>query len=153
MTAKKQKGSLKARKSAARLAAVQVLYQMRLNNQGAAPALREYAQDRAGKPVDGDLLVMPDEETLDGIVRGAEERAADIDGIVSGALRDGGRERVETLLDCILKAGVCELLTRGDIETGIIINDYLNVTTSFYAGPEKKLVNAVLDKVAKTVRE
>ncbi|MDD9899750.1 MAG: transcription antitermination protein NusB [Alphaproteobacteria bacterium] len=147
-----QKGSAIARKTAARLAAVQVLYQMRLNNQNAKSALSEYASHRAGKDMDGDTLVTPDADLLDDIVNGVETRWADVDGIVSSALSDGGRETVEPLLDCILRAGVYEMIAHGSVDTGIIINDYLNVTVGFYEGTEKKLINAVLDKVGKTVR-
>lgn len=152
MTARKQQGSLKARRTAARLAAVQVLYQMRLNNQPARVALREFGQDRVGVPVDGDTFVTPDAETLDAVIEGADARADDIDAIVTRALRDGGRDRIETLLDCILRAGVAELLCRPDVDTGVIINDYLSVTSGFYEGGESKIVNAVLDKAAKAVR-
>jgi N utilization substance protein B len=68
---KKNAGSAKARRSAARLAAVQVLYQMRLNNQDAASAAREYIRHRSGFNLDGDVFVPPDEELLEDIVRGA----------------------------------------------------------------------------------
>lgn len=152
MTARKKQGSLKARRTAARLAAVQVLYQMRLNNQPARAALRDFAEDRVGVPLDGDTFVTPDSETLDAVIEGADSRADDIDAIVTRALRDGGRDRIETLLDCILRAGVAELLCRPDVDTGVIINDYLSVTSGFYAGGEGKIVNAVLDKAAKALR-
>jgi len=151
--AKKSAGSPKAKKTAARLAAVQVLYQMRLNNQDAKSAVREYIAHRSGFNLDGDVYVPPDEELLQDIVLGLQKRWADVDAVVTAALseRKGGGD-VETLLESILRAGAYELLAHGKIDAGIIIHDYLNVTTGFYAGPETKLVNAVLDKIAKTVR-
>jgi N utilization substance protein B len=150
---KKIKSSANARKSAARLAAVQVLYQMRLNNQDAKTVLKEFISHRSGATIDGATFVAADEEMLNGIVTGVQKRWSDIDGILTKALADGGRDRVEILLECIIRAGIFELLEHGSIDTGIIINDYLNVTTGFYEGAEKKIVNAVLDKVGKTVRE
>ena len=147
-----KKGSPKAQRTAARLAAVQVLYQMRLNNQDAKPALREFVDKRIGFKLDDQVLVPADKELLNKIVLGLQDRWSDVDGIVSGALAAGRRGEVEPLLDCILKAGCFELLSHGDVDAGVIINDYLNVTTAFYEGSEPKLVNAVLDKVAKTVR-
>jgi N utilization substance protein B len=147
------KGSPKARRSAARLAAVQVLYQMRLNHQDAKAALRDYATHRAGKTVEGERYVTPDPDLLDSIVRGAENRFADIESIVLKILMEGGREKVEILLDCILRAGIFELLEHAETGTGIIINDYLNVTVSFYEGAETRLVNAILDKAAKSIRD
>jgi N utilization substance protein B len=148
----KKTGSAKARKSSARLGAVQVLYQMRLNNQDAKSAIAEFISHRVDLPVDGELIVTADEELLTDIVTGVQKRWSDIDGIVSQTLADGGRDKVEAVLDCILRAGAYELIAHGTIDAGIIINDYLNVTTSFYDGAERKLVNAILDKVAKAVR-
>jgi N utilization substance protein B len=149
---KKTEGSPKARKTAARLAAVQVLYQMRLNNQDAKSAVKEYISHRSGFNLDGDVLVPADEELLGDIVMGVNDRWSDVDQMVSAALAAGKKGEVETLLESILRAGAYELLAHGKIDTGIIINDYMNVTNGFYDGPEVKLVNGVLDKIAKTVR-
>lgn len=149
---KKTEGSAKAQKTAARLAAVQVLYQMRLNNQDAKSAVREYINHRSGFNLDGDVLVPADEELLDSIIMGLAERWSDVDDIVTAALAVRKKGEVETLLESILRAGAYELLAHGSTDTGIIINDYMNVTNGFYEGPEVKLVNAVLDKIAKTVR-
>jgi len=150
---KKSEGSAKAQKIAARLAAVQVLYQMRLNNQDAKSAVQEFIDTRVGFDLDGDLFVPADRDMLRDIVMGVAGRSADIEAIVSKTLADGKKGEVETLLDSILRAGVYELLARGDINAGIIINDYLNITAGFYEGSEPKIVNAVLDKVAKSVRD
>lgn len=150
--AKKSAGSPKAKKTAARLAAVQVLYQMRLNNQEAKSAVREYVSHRSGFNLDGDVFVMPEEELLEEIVLGVAKRWTDIDEIVSAALAAGKKGEVETLLESILRAGAYELIAHGSTDAGIIINDYMNVTNGFYEGPEVKLVNAILDRIAKTVR-
>ncbi|MFH1158808.1 MAG: transcription antitermination factor NusB [Pseudomonadota bacterium] len=145
---KKTAGSAKARRTAARLAAVQVLYQMRLNNQDAKSAVREFREHRIGFSLDGDVFVPADPELLEEIVMGVAERLTDIESLAAG--RKGG---VETLLESILRAGIGELLANGKTDAGIIINDYLNVTAGFYDGGETKIVNAILDRVAKSVRD
>lgn len=150
---KPTEGSAKARKTAARLAAVQVLYQMRLNNQDATSAIREFIDHRIGFNLDGDVFVPADPEMLGDIVRGVTNRWTDIEAMVAKALADGGKSEVETLLESILRAGTYELIARPDVDAGVIINDYLNVTTGFYEGSEPKIVNAILDKIAKAVRE
>lgn len=147
---KLNEGSAKARRTAARLAAVQVLYQMRLNNQDARSAVTEFVDHRVGFKIDGDILVPADVEMLEEIIQNIESRAQDIEMLISNASQ--GSE-VEVLLEAILMAGACELLTRPDVDTGIIISDYMNVAKGFYDGNEPKLVNAVLDKIAKTVRD
>ena len=150
---KKNAGSAKAQKVAARLAAVQVLYQMRLNNQEAKSAVREFIDTRIGFDLDGDKFVPADTELLSEIVMGVTKRWTDIEVILAKALADGKKGEVETLLESILRAGIYELMAHSSTDAGIIINDYLNVTTGFYDGSEPKIVNAILDKVAKSVRD
>lgn len=145
-------GSVKAQRTAARLAAVQVLYQMKVNSQPAEDAVREFLVHRVGFNIDGDVFVPAEPQLLQDIVLGVAERWADIDGILTAALEEGGRTEVELILEAILRAGIFELLGQPQTDTGIIIHDYLNVTTGFYDGKEPKLVNAVLDRVAKRVR-
>ena len=91
-------------------------------------------------------------QLLQDIVLGVAARWTDISQILEAALQEGGREEVEVILESILRAGIYELLAHGDIDVGIIIHDYMNVTTGFYEGKEPKLVNAILDRVAKKVR-
>lgn len=146
-------GSPKAQRTAARLAAVQVLYQMRLNNQDAKSAVREFMDRRIGFELDGDRFVPADRELLQKIIMGVAERWTDVDAIVSKTLADGKKGEVETLLESILRAGAYELMACGETDAGIIINDYLNVTNGFYDGNEPKIVNAILDKIAKSVRD
>lgn len=148
--AKKTEGSAKAKKTSARLGAVQVLYQMRLNSQDAKSATREYIQHRSGFKIDGDVLVPADADLLTEIVNGVNDRWSDVDDVVTATLAK--KTEPELLLLCILRAGAWELLAHGAADTGVIINDYMNVTNAFYDGKEVKLVNAVLDKIAKTVR-
>jgi len=150
---KGNEGSAKAQKSAARLAAVQVLYQMSLNDQISKDALRDFVSNRIGYNLDGDLFVPANRNMLTDIVSGVENRLSDIDNIIENALANGDRADVELLLNNILRAGVYELIASSSVDAGIIINDYMNVTTAFYEGAESKIVNAVLDRVAKQVRE
>ena len=150
---KMTEGSAKARRSAARLAAVQVLYQMRQNDQNARTVLREFFDHRIGYEIDGDVLVPADRELLSEIVNGVEARREELEGIAAEAGAPAHNfSRLDLLLQCILLTGTWELLSNSDVDTGIIINDYLNVTEAFYEKGEKGLMNAMLDKVASAVR-
>lgn len=146
----RKKGSPKAKRTAARLAAVQVLYQMRLNNQDADEALKDFLKYRVGYNIDGDVYVPPDEDLLQAIVLGSTDRWMEIEEHIAKATK-GRKSEPEVLLAAILRAGVAEMLVQPDTDAGIIINDFMNVTNGFYDGDEVKLVNAVLDKVAKAV--
>ncbi|TVQ82370.1 MAG: transcription antitermination factor NusB [Micavibrio sp.] len=146
-------GSKKARRSAARLAAVQVLYQAWHQEQPIKNALAEYNAHRLGFQMDGDLYVPADGDLLADITGGYDTRREDIDAMVAGALDGRSPEQIDKLLLHILCAGAYEILAHHDIDTGIIIADYLNVTEAFFDKNEKKLVNAVLDRLAKTLRD
>ena len=147
------RSSAKAKRSAARLTAVQILYQAALNEQTPQQALKEFAEYRIGQIVDGVEIVPADRETLDAIVDGVADLREEIDSILVASLKGSSTERIELLMRCILRAGVAELILRPDIAPGIIISDYLSVTEAFYElGPEIKLINAVLDTAARIFR-
>lgn len=142
------RSSAKARRTAARLAAVQSLYQQELG-EATAPCsvfdLMNMRQDEFDE-----MLVDPDNELLKAIAEGVVRRLADIDGLLRAALTDSRPlERAEPVLRAVLRCGVYELLTDGETPAGIIINDYVNVAHAFFEENEPKKVNAVLDSVAR----
>lgn len=62
-------------------------------------------------------------------------------------------ERLEILMKCILKVGIAEFYANPNLDSPIIINEYIELTHSFFEGPETKIVNAILDKFSKVIRE
>ena len=145
-------GSAKAQKVAARLAAVQVLYQIKLNSQDAKSALNDFIEHRIGFDLDGDVFVPADKDFLKDLVSGCISRDEDISSILEKGLAAGKKTSVEILLESIIKLGIYELLANSQVDAGIIINNYLNITNGFYEGSETKIVNAILDKAAKQLR-
>jgi N utilization substance protein B len=143
--------SPKAKKLAARLAAVQALYEYSQNQQPVRTLADKYA---AGVEID-DEMVRPDEALLKKILGGVAERYVELELIVkSNTTRKEGQERVtEPLLHSVLMAGAYEILAHQDIDFPIIINDYVTVTHGFYSPGEAGLVNAVLDSIARLLRE
>ena len=143
-------------RSAARLLAVQALYQSLLNGQGAKSVVSEFLAERTVQVVDGEAICPPDKSLFSKIISGVEQRRADLDGIVAGHLKKpGGKESKipEKLLQSILLCGVFEIMAHTDVDTPIIINDYVDVSHAFYGGGESKLVNAVLDRAAANLRD
>ncbi len=146
--------STSAKRRAARLVAIQALYQLVLNGGGPVQALRDQLSYSGGENLDGEALVPPDTKLSERIVLGVHERRDDIDGMIEGALnpkRDVGR--LDTVLRVILQAGVWEILAEPQTDLGIIVNDYLEITHGFYDGQESRLVNAVLDRLGKVLRD
>jgi len=141
------------RRSAARLAAVQALYEIDVAGAAADPVLGEFIGQRWKKPVEGEPpLSDPDEAFLSGLVRGTASRMGEIDTLIAPALsQDWTLDRLEVLLRSILRAGTFELVAL-DTPTKVVITEYLDVAHAFFSGNEPALVNAVLDRVAAAAR-
>jgi transcription antitermination protein NusB len=142
-----------AERSAARLAAVQALYQMDISGKGVIDALAEFEAFWIGREVEG-ITFKPAEnaffrDLLGGVVR--EQRA--IDGKIDAALAAGWPlKRIEAVLRAILRAGAYELLFRKDVPARVAISEYVDIAHGFYTEDEPGLVNAVLDAIAREVR-
>lgn len=149
---KLNEGSAKARRSAARLAAVQVLYQMDLNGQDAKEALRDFIHTRIGYELDGDVFVPADRDLLMDIVAGVDEKNDDLKTLLTAQLAQKGKTQVDPILEAILLAACYELMAHHHIDPPIIISDYLNVAHAFYEDGAPKMINAILDTVSKSLR-
>lgn len=149
-SAKSGKGSLKARKTAARLLGVQAVYQALQNNTSPAALYEEYIRFRSGMELEEGHFVEAEPQMFQSLVSGVTERFADLQQIIRPRVQQGGQ--VEPLLTAILLCGTYELLVHQDIDKPIIIADYLDITAGFFEQNEPKLVNGILDAIAKEVR-
>ncbi|MEI6558585.1 MAG: transcription antitermination factor NusB [Rhodospirillaceae bacterium] len=146
-------GSAKARRSAARLAAVQALYQIELAGATPEAVLSEFVRHRLGHEIDGISYVAADPVLFGAIVRGTSARQAELDTMLSAALdAKMPLERLELLLRAILRAGAFELLGHAEVHPRIILTEYIEVTKAFYAGREAGVINGVLDHLAHRLR-
>ncbi|MFM5924447.1 MAG: transcription antitermination factor NusB [Novosphingobium sp.] len=145
-------GRPKAR-SAARLAAVQALYQLEMEGTPMASLLDEFHRHRLGAEIEGDQYAEAEVAFFDDLVKGAAARRAEIDEHLSGKLAEGWKlERLDRTMLQILRAGTYELLARADVPTASAISEYVDVAHAFFEAREAKFVNGVLDGVAKVVR-
>jgi N utilization substance protein B len=143
-----------AERSAARLAAVQALYQMDVSGMGVIDALAEFEAFWIEKEVEGVSFKPAEREFFRDILAGVVREQRAIDGKVDAMLSEGWPlKRVEAVLRAILRAGAYELLFRKDVPARVVISEYVDVTHGFYAEDEPGLVNAVLDAVARDVRD
>ena len=142
-------GSLKARKTAARLFAVQAVYQAIQNSVAPNTLYEEFMTLRVGMDLEGVSMVTPDGPMFRSLLSGISDRWGDLQQIISPRLSSS---YVEPLLTSILLCGTFELLAHHEIDTPIIISDYLHITAGFFEGTETKLVNGVLDALAKELR-
>ena len=144
-------------RSAARLAAVQGLYQMDM----AATDLNVVIHDLTANPINEtmggefseDEVNSPDPTFLAELLRGVVRRQREIDPMVDNQLAMGWRlARVDSILRATLRAGVLELLERPEVPARVVITEYVDVAKAFFDGEEPKVVNGVLDKLARKLR-
>ena len=141
------------KRGAARLAAVQALYQMDVSGQGLLDVASEYENYRLGKEVDGALYRDADAQWFRSILSGVVESQTAIDPMIHQALPPAWPlARIDSTLRAILRAGVYELQHKRDVPRAVIVSEYLDVAKAFYDGEEPGLVNAVLDTVARRLR-
>jgi N utilization substance protein B len=140
-------------RSAARLAAVQALYQHEMEGTAKARLLDEFHQHRLGREIEEDQYAEADVAFFDDLVGGGLARRQEIDALLSGRLAQGWTlARLDKTMLQILRAGAYELLARPDVPIGTVISEYVDVAHAFFEEREAKFVNGVLDAVAKAVR-
>jgi transcription antitermination protein NusB len=146
------------RRGAARVAAVQALYQIELTGTSPDRVLREFVAHRIDAPPEADAssdeaVGETDRELFAAIVRGASERRTELDEMVGSALAEGwSLERMDRVLRALLRAGAFELFARPETPARVAITEYVGVANAFYEGREPGFVNGVLDKLARALR-
>lgn len=150
----KKEASGRSARSAARLAAVQAIYQQAINAGASSDDLiEEFRSHRLGKIVDGTLMAEADQEFFAELVAGVTTKRDDLDARIAGALSEKWpQNRLEELLNAILRAGCYELVACTETPIAVVINEYLDVAHAFYEGKEVGFVNGVLDQIARHAR-
>lgn len=140
-------------RSAARLAAVQALYQREMEATHLPRLLDEFHMHRLGQTIEDDQYAEAEVAFFDDVVRGVDARAEEIDALLQERLAEGWHlKRLDKTMLQILRAGAYELLARPDVPVGTAISEYVDVAHAFFDEREAKFVNGVLDAVAKAVR-
>ncbi|MFD1787829.1 transcription antitermination factor NusB [Sphingomonas floccifaciens] len=141
-------------RAAARLGAVQALYQQDMEGTPLRQLLTEFHQHRLGAVLEDVEYADADPDFFDDIVSGVDARREEIDRLITAKLSTGwSLERLDKPMRGILRAGTYELLARHDVPTAAVISEYLDVADAFYDKREKGFVNGLLDAVAKDVRK
>ena len=140
-------------RSAARLAAVQALYQQEMEGTPIARLLHEFHEHRLGATIEDETYTDAEVSFFDDLVSGALARREEIDALIAGKLAEGwSLERLDKPMKAILRAGAYELVARRDVPAASVINEYVDVADAFYDPREKGFVNGLLDALAKDVR-
>lgn len=141
-------------RSAARLAAVQALYQMETAGQGVEATIREFKDHRLGGEIEGERIHAADAAFFADILRGAVETQKRLDPYLQRQLAQGWRlSRLDATVRAILRAGLYELIRRTDVPYKVVINEYVEIANAFFDGDEPGFVNAILDAAAREARD
>ena len=137
-------------RSAARLGAVQALYQQQMEGTKLAKLLDEFHQHRLGRVIEDEEYADADVAFFDDLVSGVDARREEIDERLTARLADGWTlARLDKTMLQILRAGAYELLARPDVPKASAISEYVDVAKAFFDDREAKFVNGILDAVAR----
>jgi transcription antitermination protein NusB len=140
-------------RSAARLAAVQALYQQEMEGTPVPRLLKEFHDHRLGATIEDAQYAEAERSFFDDIVSGADARRSDVDSAISAKLAEGwSLERLDKPMKAILRAGAYELIARPDVPVATVITEYVDVAHAFYDKRESGFVNGLLDAIAKEAR-
>jgi N utilization substance protein B len=137
-----------ANRHAARMAAVQAIYQMELTGNDAESVAREFCEHRF-TDADPKETAEPDTEFFTDLVCGVPHHQLEIDRAIAENLSEGWKlQRVDSILRAILRAAVFEFVARSDVPAKVVIDEYLEISHAYFGGDEPAFVNALLDRVA-----
>jgi len=147
-------GPLPVRRRAARLSAVQALYQMDMSGEGDKPVIRQFRDHHFGHLGEAGKIEA-DEEFFSDVVEGVVSNQADIDAAIADHLSaKWSLKRLDSTLRAIMRAGSYEIMRRPDVPALVIIDEYVSIASDFFeGGKEPGFVNGALEKLAKHVRK
>ena len=141
------------RRGAARLAAVQALYQMDIAGTGVNDILAQFESHWIGREVEGDQYLPAEAAFFREVVGGVVREQRNLDPMIDAALaQTWPLKRIEAILRAVLRAGAFELGHRRDVPARVVVSEYVDVANASVEREETGMVNAVLDQIARQFR-
>src|SRR6476620_8861310 len=141
------------RRGAARLAAVQALYQMDIAGTGLNEILAEFESHWIGREVEGNQYLPAEAAFFRDVVGGVVREQRKLDPLIDAALeRSWPLKRIEAILRAVLRAGAYELDHRRDVPARVVVTEYVDVANAFVERDETGMANAVLEQLARNLR-
>ncbi len=147
-------GGMGGERSSARLCAVQAVYQMLAAGDDAKKAVSDFLDYHIADTIEQQQIRPPDRQFFSKIVRGAESEKHVLAKVINTHFqkKTEGKQKNEKLLQSILLCGGYELLSFHEIDTAVILNEYINLGHAFFDQGEVRLINGLLDAMAKDLR-
>lgn len=152
-TAKPKKADKHQMRSAARLYAVQALFQMEQSDQSFDKVIAEFEDHRFGAVYEGDELAEGDPKLFRALVKDAVNNQAKVDQMTDRALvAKWPINRIDPTLRALFRAAGAELID-GKTPPKVVIVEFVDIARAFFPeGKEPQFVNAVLDHMAREAR-
>ncbi len=147
-------GNMKRKmRTAARLYAVQALFQMEHSNLTLDKVRLEFLDHRFGDFLDGNEMLDGDEAHFTRVLEGAVNYQAPIDQMTDRALvAKWPIARIDPTMRALFRAAGAELRDE-TTPPKVVISEYLDLASAFFSdGKEARFVNAVLDHMAREAR-
>ncbi|SMF20917.1 NusB antitermination factor [Tistlia consotensis] len=142
------------KRRAARLAAVQALYQIEIAGIDPDAVVLEFLQHRVNEEIDGHALGELDQALFAELVREVHARRGELDDMLSAVVDEAWSvERLDTLLRVLLRAGLYELAYKFEVPARAAIAEYVGIAHDFFFGKEPAMANGMLDRLARSLRE
>ncbi len=154
MSARKdQVAEARRMRSAARLFATQALFQMEASDSSYLDVQKEFETHRFGEDLDGDVMAEGDPDLFRTLLNTAVDRQARIDQVTDQALVERWPiKRIDPTIRALFRAAAAELIAT-DTPPKVVITEFVDVAKAFFPdGREAKLVNGVLDHVARALK-
>ena len=152
-TAPSNDGPRANKRGAARLAAVQALYQMDLAATPLNDILGEFEAHWLGREVEGERYLPAEANFFRDVVKGVVAEQRRLDPMIDAILSKGWPlVRIETVLRAILRAGAYELDRKPEVPARVVVSEYADIAHAFVERDETGMINAVLDQLARQLR-
>jgi N utilization substance protein B len=141
------------KRGAARLAAVQALYQMDIASTGLNEILAQFESHWIGQEIEGNRYLPAEAEFFRDVVSGVVREQRKLDPLIDEALEQSWPlKRIEAILRAVLRAGAYELDRRRDVPARVVLSEYVDIAHAFVDREETGMANAVLDQIARKLR-
>ncbi len=151
--AKRRSAAVARQRLAARLAAVQALYQIEASGEAPQKVITQFLSERLEEEIDGLSLAIADRKLFGRLVLSVSAASADLDQVLAPYLpTEWALDRVEPLLHTILRAAAFELKSSPKVPAQVAIAQYVAVTEAFHDPQETGFVNKLLDRLARSLR-
>ena len=140
------------KKSSARLFAVQILFEMEINGKKINNILERLTDEYLIEISRLNKTEKADKSHLIKILKGVIKNQKDIDLNIKDNLIGWSLSRIDSVSRAILRSALYELRECNDIPAKVIINEYIEISKSFFEGDEPNFINGILDKISKIYR-